>query len=454
MSQGPGNAKFLAARQPSAPARQNAGYGRLALFALLAAAVVGSAWFTAHRSAVDSDDPVIAVLVSRSNSTTWPRLVQSFTSAAKRNGWGVSESTVSDPDDRLRITFSDGGAVVFRLYKELGHGGLRDRVLSLCDSPRPPIALLSGANSGSGRVVAQALHDREASGRSAPVYLLTSGTVDDLTTIHAKKTFRFGHKNSRQAQEVVGRLTKLYEERGVDPPTVRVALMEVEDDPFACEFSRLVKQELAKTFGESRLQFDSRKLPTATGPYDDPAPQERTNAKWLAREMSYSPGEQWVVVLPSAADVNRRVWLSLHEALQEMGANEIARNYDSLAFIAGDSLDFVDFVGPLKPGDLHATAIFYAQYDPRLPGEKTADPVLIREALYHEIAETALGALAEPSARTSAESLRAALAGYRRMPNEPPFFEGPERRAGGGPVVVRSNPVESRFTFAFSTETR
>ena len=453
MSQGPGNANFLAARQPSAPARQNAGFGRLALFALLAAAVAGAAWFTAHRSTVDSDDPVVAVLASRSNTTTWPRLVQSFTSAAKRNGWGVSESAVSDPD-RLRITFGDGGAVVFRLYKELGHAGLRERVLSLCDSPRPPIALLSGANSGSGRVVAQALHDRETSGRSAPVYLLTSGTVDDLTTIHANKTFRFGHKNSRQAQEVVGRLTKLYEERGVDPPLVRVALMEIEDDPFACEFSRLVKQELTRVFGESRLQFHPMNLPTVVGTHDDPGPLERKNAKDLAREMSYSPGQQWIVVLPAAADVYRRVWLSLHEALQEIGANEIARNYESLAFIAGDSLDFVDFAGPLKPGDLHATAIFYAQYDPRLPGEKTADPVLIREALYHEIAETVLGTLAEPSARTSAESLRAALARCRRMPNEPPFFEGPERRAGGGPVVVRSFPLESRFTFAFPTETR
>jgi hypothetical protein len=346
----------------------------------------------------------------------------------------------------LRIVFRDGGAVLFRLYKELGHAGLRDRIDTLCRRSRPPIAILSGANSGSAHVVAEKLHERDVAG-GAPIFLLSSGTVDDLTSIHTDKTFRFGHKNSRQAKDLVKRLRQLYAEKGKDPPTVRVAVVQIADDPFACEFTHLVKRELEDSFN-GRVAFDDLTLPTAVGPFSDPTELERQYAARLASDMSSAPLQEWVVVLPSAADGVRRFWLSHYEALQEVGADRMALHFDNLTYLVGDSIDFVDFNGPLQPSALHATAIFYAQYDPRDAGAERPDSSLIREALYHEIAETALTVLADPVARQSASALQSALKNYRRASEGPAYFDGPERRGGGGPVVVRSS-LASKFLFDF-----
>jgi len=460
MSQGPGVANFLASKGDSILIRQKVGAWWIGVAIVATLLIGGTAWWMAHQTLEPTNDGEIAVLVSRSNSTTWPRLVQSFSTEARRNGWIVSEAETEHPG-RLRIVFSDGGAVLFRLYKELGHAGLRQRVLALCDQPRPPIAILSGSNSGSARVVAQALQERDRPGRPVPVFLLTSGTVDDLTAIHPDKTFRFGHKNSRQAKEVVHRLSKLYEDQGSNPPSLRVAVVEIEDDSFACEFSKLVKKELIDTFGEpkqgdeSRIKFETLKLPTGIGTFDDPTEQERRIAAYLAREMSSVPAQAWVIVLPAAADVFRRFWLSQFEALQEVGADRLAQHFGNLTYIAGDSLDFSDFSISLKPENLHATAIFYAQYDPRRGGEAAPSPELVREALYHEIGRTVLTVLTDRSARRAPESLQKAFAKYRRTKDGPTFFEDGERRGGGGPVVVRSFPLESKeqkFLFDFPAE--
>jgi hypothetical protein len=148
----------------------------------------------------------------------------------------------------------------------------------------------------------------------------------------------------------------------------------------------------------------------------------------------------------------RRFWLCHYEALQEVGANEIARHFENLTYLVGDSVDFVDFNGPLQPSCLHATAIFYAQYDPRKPGSDALDPVRLREALYHDIAETALTVLKDASARRAPEGFRAALAAYHATEHEPTYFNGPERRGGGGPVVVRASQTEAKFHFEFPPE--
>jgi hypothetical protein len=454
MSQRSGVANFLASQDVSAPMRQKVGAWWVAGAIVVTLLVGATGWWTAQRTMEPDNDGEIAVLVSRSNSTTWPRLVQSFSAEARRNGWVVSEAATEYPG-RLRIVFPDGGAVLFRLYKELGHAGLRQRVLDLCDQSRPPIAILSGSNSGSARIIATALHDRDRPNRPAPVFVLTSGTVDDLTAIHPEKTFRFGHKNSRQAKEVVGSLAKLYDDQGRDPLSLRVAIVEIEDDTFACEFSKLVKKQLIETFGEGRVKFETLKLPTGIGTFDDPTEQERKIAAHLAREMSSVPAQSWVIVLPAAADVYRRFWLSLFEALQEVGADRMAQHFGNLTYVAGDSLDFSDFSGPLKAENLRATAIFYAQYDSRLEGESVPSPERVREALYHEIGRTVLAVLADPEARKSAEVLRNAFAGYRRNQDGPAYFDGPERRGGGGPIVVRSQMLssgEQKFQFIFPTE--
>lgn len=454
MSQRSGAANFLASQDVSVPVRQKAGAWWIAGAIVVTLFVGASAWWTAHRTLEPDNDGEIAVLVSRSNSTTWPRLVQSFSAEASRNGWLVSEAATEYPG-RLRIVFPDGGAVLFRLYKELGHAGLRQRVLDLCDRSRPPIAILSGSNSGSAKIIAQALHDRDRPNRSAPVFLLTSGTVDDLTAIHPEKTFRFGHKNSRQAKEVVGRLAKLYDDQGRDPLSLRVEIVEIEDDSFACEFSKLVKKQLSETFGKERIRFETVKLPTGIGTFDDPTEQERKIAANLAREMASVPAQPWVIVLPAAADVYRRFWLSLYEALQEVGADRLAQHFGNLTYLAGDSLDFSDFAGPLKAENLHATAIFYAQYDPRLEGESIPDAERVREALYHEIGRTVLAVLSDPEARKSAEVLRNAFDAHRRDKDGPDYFDGPERRGGGGPIVVRAKMLDSReqtFQFDFPPE--
>jgi hypothetical protein len=447
MPEGLRNANFLAEEGESALSRQKVGVGVIALVSLLAVTVAG-AWYTAKRHRQPAD-PEIAVLVSRSNTTTWPRFVQSFTAAAKRHGCTIAE--VPDAQaDRLRIIFPAGDSVVFKLYKELGHAGLRERVLSLCESPNAPIAVLSGSNSGSARVVAEALRDREASGRPAPVYLLTSGTVDDLTTIHPKKTFRFGHNNSKQAAAVVRDVLERMRERGTSASQIQLAVFEIKDNPFACEFSGLVKKEVEAAFKSRTIAFKELILPTAVAPADSPTEKERENAVWLARKMSDDPWQQWLVVLPANAEANRRMWQCHYEALQELGANNMALHLDNVMFIAGDSLDFVDFTGALKPHDLHSRAVFYAQYDPRLDAKGVPDPVLVREALYHEIAETVMGTLQDPSARKSVGGLRQALADYRRSPGDALFFDGPERRSGGGPVMVRSTISEAKFEFDFS----
>jgi len=446
MTPGPGAASFLVGHEASASLRHSTGALRWTA-ALVVVGFVGlTAWYTAQHIIAATADPEIAVLVSRGNVTTWPRLVQSFTAAAERHGWLVSEAASENPG-RLRIVFGDGGVVLFRLYKELGHGGLRDRVDSLCRRSRPPLAILSGTNSGSARVVAEALHEHEGITPS-PLYLLSSGTVDDLAGIHADKTFRFGHKNSRQAKDLVQRMQRLYAEKGKDPPTVRVAIVQIQDDPFACEFTHFVRQELTDALGDGRVAFDVLKLPTAVGPSNEPTELERRNAAKLAGEMASAPQQEWVVVLPGAADFVRRFWLCHYEALQEVGADRMAVHFDNLTYLVGDSIDFVDFNGPLPPSALHATAIFFAQFDPRVGSADSPDSSLVREALYHEIAETVLSVLATPGARESATSLRSALAHYRRTPESPSYFNGPERRGGGGPVVVRAK-LDAKFLFDF-----
>lgn len=450
MSQWPGVAKFLATDSSPLPLRQKVG-GRWAGLAVLAVLLVClSAWFMAQRNRELPYDAEIAVLVSQGNSTTWPRMVHAFDAEACRHGWSFSESESASPGE-IRVVFNDGGTVLFRLYKELGHGGLRQRVLSLCAQSKPPIAILSGSNSDSARVIAETLHEREVSGRKSPLYLLSSGTVDDLTAIHANKTFRFGHKNSRQAKEVVSRLSTLYKEQGRNPPVLRVAVVEIADNQFACEFSRLVEKEMKATFGEHNLQCTTIGLSTQAGTFD-PTPEEREVTKKIALEMCDIPSQPWVIVLPASADLYRRFWLAHFEALQEIGVPWIGGRLDHLTFVAGDSIDFVDFANALKPENLHATAIFYGQYDPRRAGETSPSPDRLQEALYHEISETVLGTLADRESRQSPDSLRKALAAYHRPSDGSPYFDGAERHGGGGPVVVRTSLQEQAFAFDFPAE--
>jgi hypothetical protein len=403
-------------------------------------AVLGAAWFAINRQS--RQIPEIAVLTAASNTTTWTRTVGAAEWAAQKLGLRTNAD-----GDAVEIRRADGSPlVVFKRYRDVGLLEIAHRVASLSERRHPPIAVLGGSNSTAARVIAEALQDEARKRRNPPLFLLTSGTVDDLVEVYPNRTFRFGHPNSRQVREVVEELKLKYEDQGVDPPIFKAALVSFDDDPLSADVARRMRAELVRVYGETRMEFQEVALPTATGSHDDPSPREKDVCRLLAQRMVEMPAQPWIVVLPTGADALRRLSIAMHEALRIHG-DEVARlAYDNLTVVAADSLDFPDFTARLSVDDIRVQAIFFAQFDPRAAGEEVPNPDRLALSLYADAVHTALAAARTASVSLDSESFRQALIAYKETDAET-YFDGPERRSGGGAVRVAPNPMTRRFDF-------
>lgn len=440
---------------------------RSSILLIVACIVIGTlSWATWRYSGRLTPEKAteIAVFFPGTNERDWYDFIQAVRLAAKEEKLPVSV----DADSSSCTIGVKPTPVTFQWYPDVGVRALKRRVKALCDQAQPPLALVGTNNSSLTRAIAEQLAESTAPNR--PLLLMTNATADGLLVLNPGRSFRFGYRNSYQAEKVVERLQHFWQERQMPATKVNVLSVAVEDNPFAMDLAYRFEKELSGRFPANfaapkyeqrpaqaedpvvpRVPNNAFVLRTATGGFDDPNPDEWSLAARLVSEMANDPGNPWVLVLPVGTTPYRRIAYALSETFKNYPDAEKARQaQENLVILTGDSMNYYSFrdlqFNQLLPQETPAPVIFFDHVNPLDPTVlPTAHSSIPLRGLYREVVRTLVDVLPRLGNQPEPTALAHSLKEYTSPGEKEPLFRNFERCRGGGAILAIPRPAEQRF---------
>lgn len=304
----------------------------------------------------------------------WPDLVADVSGAFLDMTTGVPEVSLSmhGSERRLRI----------RWYKLTSETGIEHWVRELAARDPPPLAILGGGSSDRARDLALALKKQDGWKGSPPLLLITTATADavqveseagsppmagqpdppKLTAIYAGRTFRFCFQNSQMAEAIVdfvwsqpdlrphGDPSRIARRAGVSwagakrldtflgtfgllPPLVPTQVFTVgwDDDPYSLDLAERFQRVLIhpeRGVNNVTEYYNAYSV----GDYNEPNRQEAGVVTKLAQDISHSPRERRMLVLPTLVQPARRILRKLAISNPAAVRNVVAVTGDSINF--------------------------------------------------------------------------------------------------------------------------
>ena len=420
---------------------------------IAALGVFGGRLFSPQPAAVQ-----VGVLFPGTDEDDWLQFVHGVELAARELGL-PAEHRLADYECLVQL---HQAPVLFRWYPEVGTGGLRRRVRQLCQSHRPPLALIGTNHSSLTSAVAHELACVEDKSL-APVLLIGYATADEIVNTYPERSFRFGFNNSHQARTVVQRLRGLYDERRLVETQVKPLIVQVRDDPFSMDLANRFACELRQAFGAEPIgpaeamandgqgHPDAWSLETSTGSYGSANEEEKNLARKIVDKLIAEPDSEWALVLPFGIAQFRRFSSAMHEALLSEDLSKTRTLRDHVVMLSGDSMSYYEFreaqSNGLAPAETLGPVLFFSHVNPIAPGKSGApDRYTPIQRFYRDMVLAVLSSLPELGEEPQPAQLVQALARYHQADSKTPFFnEHHERRQGGGAVVAVPRPKEGRF---------
>lgn len=411
-----------------------------------------------HRLTVASPANIeIAVVTSAASGRNWSNFVEATRLAADERQFAIRVDATAN----TCTVDSPRGPIVFRWHPALGTRNIHRIVADLCKQPRPPLALIGASNSSLTQAIAEELGQCDDPTRS-PFLLMTTATDDRLIDANKGRSVRFGFCNRYQAKTVVVRLKEFYAEHKIAKPAVCAILVRVLDDPFTVDLARDLEQqlqaELAATIVPPPESLRKRggsaeegsgafwSLSTSTGGFDDPTDEEKFLARKIAAKIAARPDRQWVLALPMGMSQYRRLSAALESATQQHTPMSKPRAPTALVVLTGDSIEHAN-IREAAPNQLLAVPlIYFAHVNPL--DETVASPVnrqIPTRSLNRDIVRALLATIPSLGGDSTPEKLFESLSRYVPHDGDGLFFDGRERRQGGGAILALPNPDRSEF---------
>jgi hypothetical protein len=331
---------------------------RIAILVLLAAglALAGYALVMKESRPLPEGDQEIAWIHAATSGLIWERFVggiQRFEASAEGQAVGVQvdydraflDQTAATPEVVIGCRGSTGRLHI-RWYKLTSTTDNAYWARHLAERELPPLAIIGGGSSDRARDLARELHVTERRyGSRTPILLITTATADrvflgderveghELTQIYAGRSFRYCFTNSQMADALTDFVLTQPDLRphGAEGPgagtPAPVFTLEWKDDPYSLDLAEHFRADLRERLP---CRIVNHRVPYSTGDYYRPNVPESAAVSELARELTQSPGQRPLLVLPAGDKQIRRVLRALTAAVPLEVRNAVAVTGDSM----------------------------------------------------------------------------------------------------------------------------